>query len=334
MVKERSFIVIINIRGCRDIGRYSIKRKFILKLTALAAALLMLLAVLTACGGDKNAGFEPGGTHVTDEQDKSDGNIVFEGVERKIVYRVHLDIYAEDAAGLGEIIKVQTAEKGGYIESSRENNGTGYVTYVFVARIPTSELDGFLAAVETGGKVTNKTVSTTDITTQYVSAQARTEALEAEREALGNLLANAATTADVIAISERISKINAELGALEKELNEYDSLVDYSTVTVSITQETPPAADERSFGEKLGDLFVNSFKSLGTVFKGILIGITAAFPYLLILAGIAAVITGVILIARKVKYGSCFPRKNRRSEVGSATEPDDESGEEKKDGEV
>lgn len=308
------------------------KKSNLLKLITVILV-LMLSVVLFACNSNNyNAPEESGKS----DADAGEGKVVIGQTDRKIVYYVTMEMYADDTTALGDVIKTQTVEKGGYMEESSESTNNKYVYYRYILRIPTEKLDAFLTSVESGGTVNSKTVTTTDITTQYVSAQANIEALESERAALKKLLENATLTSDVIAISKRISEINASLGALEKEINNYDSLIDYSTVTINVYKTQNKPADSRNFGEKLGDLLVKSFKSIGTAFKGLLIGLTAAFPYILMLGAVATVIIFVLIVVHKKKGKRLKYRKESPSEeeneISGGKENIDENNEENKDG--
>lgn len=201
------------------------KRALIIISVAILTALSALL--LFGCGSAKDS--YPGGS----DDSKNEG-IVSGDVNRKIYYTVNLDLEANDPTAVGETVKARTKLDGGYVQQENANYYDGGESFYFVVRIPTGKLDGFLAAIEKEGKVGGKQISTTDITTQYVSAEARKEALESERTVLNGLMQKAETVADVLSISDRIAAINTELGALERELNSYDSLIDYSTVTVRI----------------------------------------------------------------------------------------------------
>lgn len=309
------------------------KKSNLLKLITVMLV-LTLSVVLFACNSN-NYNIAPEESGKSDA-DVGEGTVVIGQTDRKIVYYVTMEMYADDTTALGDTIKTQTVEKGGYMEGSSESTNNKYVYYRYILRIPTEKLDAFLTSVESGGTVNSKTVTTTDITTQYVSAQANIEALESERAALNKLLENATLTSDVIAISKRISEINASLGALEKEINNYDSLIDYSTVTINVYKTQNKPADSRNFGEKLGDLLVKSFKSIGTAFKGLLIGLTAAFPYILMLGAVATIVIFVLIVVHKKKGKRLKYKKEslsvEKNEISGGKESIEENNKENKDG--
>lgn len=219
------------------------KRKLTVILFAIIIA-AVCISVFTACASG-NKDYAPGGGGVNeDNADKAE--TVVGNVNRKIFYRVYLELTGEKPEKIGERVRTETTKIGGYIESSSESYYSGDISYYrYTVRIPTEKLDEFLATVEGEGKVGEKRIDAVDITTGYVNAQTRKEALESERAVLDGLMhKDGVTVTDVLTISKRISEINAELNSLEIQINDYDSLIDYSTVNIYISEpdKVPVAA--------------------------------------------------------------------------------------------
>ncbi len=209
------------------------KKIYVVLFVIIIAALC--LSTLTACGANGND-YAPGGSSSDVSEDKSES--VVDNVNRKIYYKVYVELTGGNPETIGSTVRTQTTAKGGYVESSSETFSEGSASYYrYTVRIPTKKLDEFVAAIEGAGKLGSKRIETVDITTGYVNAQARKEALESEREVLNELMhSDGVTVADVLTISQRISEINANLNSLEIQLTQYDSLIDFSTVTIYISQ--------------------------------------------------------------------------------------------------
>ena len=285
------------------------KKKFLLIICAVMAIAIMMTA-LAGCTVGKEGDVSP--SDGLAPKNASSGTIVVGDVSRKVYYTVELTVYVSDLDAMATLIKTKTAEKGGYIQNSHESESDYASYYTFTARIPTEKLDEFEAEISGAGKVADRYVTTTDITTEYVSAQSRIDALEAERTALENLLSTAAEMDDIIALSKRISEINGVLGALEREINEYDSLVDYSTVYIRVYQEEEEPVDDSTFAQKMRKLFIDSFKSMGKVAGVLVVIATAVFPYLLVLSVIGGIILGIIVLVRVKKGLPAFPKRRVR----------------------
>ncbi len=201
-------------------------------------SLLLLVTVLllaTACQskGDSTAV----GNAAAPEVGKPE-SIVNNDLNRKIVYHVSISMDSEDVTACKNAITEKCRAMGGYVENNGESYENGKCTSANVTyRIPTERLDEFIASIEGQGKVARKNIGTTDITTTYVNAEARKTALE-ERKALLEQLLNDPTisASDRIAVINEISSVNTELEAVLLLITQYDSQVDYSTVTVSINE--------------------------------------------------------------------------------------------------
>lgn len=275
------------------------------------AVVLIAVTLLTACsGGSADKNYDYGEPSDNNDGEKTDSSIVIGSADRKIVYRVNLTIYSDTPEKVCSTITEATTAHDGYVESSRESKSEYGESYYFTVRIPTAELDGFVNDISVAGTVRNKEVTTEDITVKYVTVDEQRKSLLAEKEALTARMREATEISDIIAISDRLAQIDAEINAAQRQLNEFDNLLDYSTVTLYVNKNYTETPDERTFGQKLGDLFVASFKSIGTVFKGIVIGLTAALPYLIIIACVAGLALFIAFGVKNVKKtGKFFPQK-------------------------
>lgn len=176
--------------------------------------------------GDSSQSPDEGGSSV----------IVAEELDRKIVYTVNMDIETGEVSAVRDSLLDSGKAAGGYVEQQNDYGGSNGLSRTYlVLRIPTEKLDAFLEGAEGLGKIRSKRVSTTDITTQYVSASARKTAYEERKAQLEAILAEDGLSAsDRVSVIDSISEVNAALQELELQLTQYDSLVDYSTVRLDI----------------------------------------------------------------------------------------------------
>lgn len=198
--------------------------------------LIVLLCILfTACSASGNDG---GATATPPAQ----STIVHNEINRKFTYEVRIDLTVDSVSQTKTTLTQKNTELGGYLERNEEDYSDGECTSAYVVfRVPTEQLDTFIAVMESGGgKVSDKRVFSTDITTSYVNATAKKTALETKKAALQALLADATLSAsDKVSVISEIAAVDTELQAIELTINEYDSLVDYSTVSVNIQLPAP-----------------------------------------------------------------------------------------------
>ncbi len=210
--------------------------KSFFKYLSLVLLIVMCLSIVScAAKGDDvvgDAGAAP-------EQGES-APIVNNELNRKIVYTVRIDLEAENVSSRVDSISKKNGELGGYIESRNESFTDGKCTFATITyRVPTEKLDEFVAAIEGSGGIERKHISSEDITTTYVDAQAKKNALEERKQLLEKMLEDSTVSAsDRISIINEISTVNTELQAVELLIKGYDSDVNYSTVVVSVDEPT------------------------------------------------------------------------------------------------
>ncbi len=161
------------------------------------------------------------------------------------------------------------------------------------ARIPADQLDSFLQVVEDQANVTERSETTTDVTLQYSDLESRKKTLTTEQERIWALLEKADTLEAVIALEERLSEIRYQLESMESQLKLYDNQVDYSTVSIHISEVavyTP--TDSQSVGARIQDGFKRNLTSVKTTVVDLFVLVASTlpiwFPAILVFAAAAA----------------------------------------------
>lgn len=103
---------------------------------------------------------------------------------------------------------------------------------------------------------------------------------------------------DMILINQRISEIDLLLGELQGDLNRYDSLIEYSTVTLTIRASK---AGDAPFGKRLANSLRNGFTAVVIFLKYLLIGLTVILPAAIILGPVAV---GIVVLRNYIKKKS------------------------------
>lgn len=310
------------------------------RLLALAAAGLLLLSGLTACGASKSAyvsetmAAASGGMYneaaaeeaVADYdsaanmkmnsaslQERGDTGTDSTGTDgsvdttkipdsRKLIRNVDLSFETTDFDAFVQDIQSKTTALGGYIESS-DVSGNAYTdrrrSAYFTLRIPKPQVDSFLSFAEGEANLTRKYEYTQDITLQYHDTESRKKALQAEYDRLLELMAKAESVDAVIAIEQRLSEIRYQLDSFESDLRRYDNQVDYSTVTVDVSETTVLTASENSgFWSRVQANLESNLEDLGDAVTSFLIWFLASIPVLLVLAILFFIIYRIVKVIR------------------------------------
>lgn len=272
----------------------------------------------------------PAEEYVTEEGKSISSTMGLDSVaatSQKLIKTVSLSMETKEFDPLLENIRSKVEELGGYIESS-EISGSSYYSvqenrYAWLTlRIPADKLDGFVTVVSELGNVTSKNESVEDITLQYVDVEGRKQALETEQARLLELLERAETMEDIIAIESRLSEVRYELQSYGSTLRTYDNQVNYSTVSIRISEveRVTPVIEKRTFLEEIQYRLSDNLYDIGQGIRNFVIWFISSLPYLIIWAAVIAVL---VLVARKIIRKKPFFGKRKR-EQGKEKEADRE----------
>ena len=224
---------------------------------------------------------------------------------RKLIRKLHLEVETETYDELFANVQQMVAQCGGYVESMDANTRYGstsrYATMVI--RVPADQLDHFAADVAEASNVVYRSESTNDVTLSYVDMESRKAALLVEQERLMALLEQAGSLEEILQIETRLTEVRYELESIESQLRTYDNLVDYATVTLSISEVkvlTDVEEEEKGFWETIGEGFLDSVSGLWNGIKKVFSFLLIASPYLLIFV-IAPLTLLFFLLRRKRK---------------------------------
>lgn len=307
------------------------------KLLALTSALLML-ALLCGCGAtmkadsaesvtmNTSAAYEmaPMEEYVVEEAAESDiydeagtGDAVTQGsssqtdLSEKIIYTLDADIETLDFDTSLDTVSQLLEQFGGFVEnssvsgvnySSQFNGRTTYRYATYTLRIPVGNFQGMTDALEAIGNVTQRSIYSDNITTQYYDSQSRLNTYRTEEERLLSMLEKVEDVESMIAIEERLSDVRYNIESIQTRLTNWQNQVDYSTVNLYIsevaqlTEEKPVV---RSYWQQVGDDLSDTLKGIGRFFKNLLRFLIAALPVLALLA-VAAVVV-VVMVKKLIK---------------------------------
>ena len=167
----------------------------------------------------------------------------------------------------------------------------GYVAreeqYVYADRIeesvtlrtPAQHFDSLVMAIAEGIKhFDSKHFSVEDVTDQYYDLSARIESKKALESRYKNLLQEASTVEEMLAIEKQMGEIREEIEAAEGRFRYLRNQVDFSTLTVIFYQENPyqPAFP---FFQKAGQALGAGWRNLGYA----IVGLIHIWPFILLL---------------------------------------------------
>lgn len=131
-------------------------------------------------------------------------------------------------------ITAQAKAAGGYVESSSRHDFSNRPAATMVLRIPSDRLETMLGSMDGLGHVTEKSLSSRDVTDQYIDMQARLETRKKLRDRLENLLERADEVKDVLAIEKELTRLQADIDSMTARLKAMKGKVDYASLTIQL----------------------------------------------------------------------------------------------------
>lgn len=209
----------------------------------------------------------------------------------------------------------KVAEYGGYIESSETSGSSKRYAY-FTIRIPETAADGFLSEVGSIGTITYQSSSSEDITLEYYDVTARLESLNAQHERLLELMEQAASLDDIVALEESLADVEYEINSYTTTLQVYDNLVDYVTIDMSLNEVTQiQVVEEDTVWTQIRKGFSSNTSAVVGGLVDLFVFLVTAVPYLIVLAVIVLV---VYLICRAIAKSH---RKKAKKRAQYAQQP-------------
>ena len=293
------------------------------KYLTLFLSVLLILSLLTACGGSsipsKNyAAMEEVAAEAPAAMADSANGMLTSSSEtgstaipenRKWIITVFMSAETEDLDTMSAALDKHIKALDGYVEDQHIYNGSAYSSRRYrsanlTIRIPAENVDRFTEEVSGISNVISQEKNLEDITLNYVSTESRMTALQTEEARLLELMAKAETMSDLLEIEARLTDVRYELESVTSRLRTYDNQINYATIHLDISevQEYTPVADP-TLWERISGGFTDSLDDLWDSLQDLLVFLVIAFPFLLVYGGIALVIFLVVrsIIKKKPK---------------------------------
>ncbi|AYF97293.1 DUF4349 domain-containing protein [Protaetiibacter intestinalis] len=274
--------------------------RFPAALAALAAAGIALSGCSAASSGADSAS-DRGGTSEYAPQAVDAGSTAdvesTSSQEQALVITGTVTITADDPIAAAERATEIADAAGGRVDARSENaprDGRA-ASATLTLRIPADQLEQVRADLKELGSVDESAFDTVGVGDRQRDLDSRITTLRASIARYTAWLADADTTADLLALESAISERQTQLESLEAEQRELADQVAMSTVTLVLRAEAlaPPPEGPTNFWEGL----VAGWSGFAAFWAAVAVALGVGLPWLVTLG---IVITVVVLVARRV----------------------------------
>lgn len=153
---------------------------------------------------------------------------------RMLIWNATLSLAVDDVPDAAAQITAIAKKTGGYVES-KSDAGEGHAH--MVVRVPVDALKTTVASFAALGDVTQRRVSSRDVTDHYVDTDARLKTKIALRDRLRKLLDKAQDVQDILDIERELTRVQSDIDAMQALLKSLKSKVDLATIEVSVDRK-------------------------------------------------------------------------------------------------
>ncbi|MBT3713455.1 MAG: DUF4349 domain-containing protein, partial [Anaerolineae bacterium] len=169
-------------------------------------------------------------------------------------------------------------------------------------RVPSEKMDAALEQIkENAEEVNSENVSGEDVTDKYVDLQSRLKAKKAAEEKMLEIMAQATTTEETLAVYSQLQIIQSDIEVLTGQINYYERSAAMSSISVNViaTEKSKPI---EIGGWKLGETASSAVQNLIDYLQGFVrflinfiifilpVLITLFLPFYLVFLGIRAIV--------------------------------------------
>jgi hypothetical protein len=160
--------------------------------------------------------------------------------DRKVIMTASVQLETGEHDRVVNDIRNIATGAGGYVESS-----STYLTTqdkkqsTITIKVPASQYEPCLTQIKALGKIKSESSSGQDVTRQYIDLSARLKNLQAEEKQLSEIMGMSKNVSEVLTVEKELFRVRGDIESTQAQLNYLGSQVDFSTITVGVTEPQP-----------------------------------------------------------------------------------------------
>ena len=174
----------------------------------------------------------PGGEMLYDEA-------IAESVDEKKIKTGTLDMIVDQVDETVDQIQQLTLEQKGTVQTvSVYEQPDGTKTGSITVKVPFAEFETVVTKIKQLARVVEQeTIASDDVTEQYIDLSARLKNAKSQEQRYVEILGSAYTVDEILQIEQALGNIRAQIESLTGRMQYLDSVTDYSTINVYLSEE-------------------------------------------------------------------------------------------------
>ncbi|MFE7190712.1 DUF4349 domain-containing protein [Kitasatospora sp. NPDC057541] len=230
---------------------------------------------------------------------------------RQIAYSAQLTVRVAKVDETLDRARALALAAGGYVASETasgtgpgtgpEPAATGVQSGQLTVKVPSAAFQQTLDQLAALGEVVSRRSQAEDLTQQVADVNSRMQSQQASVDRVRALMAQAKSLAEIVSLESELSRREADLESLQKQVKELSARTSLSTVTLDVRPkpdtarpEAPaPEEDDDGFWAKVGSALGGGWHVLFLIVRGLFVAVAALLPFLLVVVPVAAAVWAV-----------------------------------------
>ncbi|MBO4918995.1 MAG: DUF4349 domain-containing protein [Erysipelotrichaceae bacterium] len=206
---------------------------------------------------------------------------------KKMILTAHMQMETKDLDETVSYLLEKVGTYSGYVQksSSYTRNSTTRI-YEATLRIPANSYSEFISELKTAGNTLSYSDEIEDVTDSYTDIEARISSLKAQEAKVLEFYDKAETIEDLMNIESRLSDLRYQIEYYEAQIKNYDLLIAYSTLYITVTETTVYTPENPGFFSRLAGSFTDGWHDFMGGIGDFLVDVVYNIWTILLLAGL------------------------------------------------
>lgn len=186
----------------------------------------------------------------------------------------------------GQVVNAATRLGGTVVSSNTTTTDTGATAGSVTVQVPVERYEDLLVGVGEIGTVVSRQITAQDVTDEFTDLESRLRHLQAQERFYLELLEDADSVADAIAVQQQLEGLQAQIEQVQGRLQLLDARTTFSTLTVELFEPGAPVELAGAGGQRpdLGRYWAQARDAFVNVVGAMLVAGFFVAPLLVVLA--------------------------------------------------